>query len=233
MPFADTTLSPEETRKVFDEALDKARKEGKLPDFFVHALRREAVARAEIFQMLMAKLADWLVEEQALMQNVVAIGGRQATAIEDLRILFTCTGQLIEVVKDVVSRLNDLEGEVGKVTGLFGNSSQAHGTWLHAHLQEHKQILRAIRYQATLNGNRHTETVRRLDEQKEALANLSEGVGELLGRQRKGEDKITAIESKLLVHGKRGLAYGMPALVLGKLLEYLLDYLSKQPPQLP
>lgn len=233
MPFADTTLSPEETRKVFDEALTKARKEGKLPDFFVYALRREAVARAEIFQMLMEKRTDWLIEEQKLMQNVVEIGGRQSSAIDDLRILFTCTGQLIEVVRDVVSKLNELEGEVGKIAGLFGNSSQAHGTWLHAHLQEHEQILRAIRYQASLDGNRHAETVRRLDEQRDALTHLSEGVGELLGRQRTGEDKITAIEGKLLVHGKRGLAYGMPALVLGKLLEYLIDYLTRQPPQLP
>lgn len=184
MPFTNPLLTPEETKAEFDKELEDARQKGRIPDFLLHALRREAVARAEIFQMLLGKLTAWLEEETELRESVRGISDRQAGAIDRLNGLETCIKQLTEVLQEVSGRLGELDGETGLLSTLFRRSEEAQAVWHRTHHDEHVYLLEAhaLNHQEILANAESIKAIATdVADIKGVLADLHEWVGELRG----------------------------------------------------
>lgn len=129
MPFANLYLDPEEVVRLFDQELEKARTEGRLPEFFTYALRKETVARAEIFQLLTAKLSEWLIQEQDLRRQVEAIGGRQGPVIEMMTKMAEDIATLSKQIVLLQKGMGSAHDERGALSSLLRESQASLVVW--------------------------------------------------------------------------------------------------------
>ena len=209
MPLTNPFASPDEVRDTFDQELAEARRSGKLPEFFTYALRKEIVLRSEAVQLLVTKLADWLVQETELRNKVAALEGRQEGAVARL-------GSLVSAREESVRDREELRKGIEQVAALLGNSQTSIADWHRRHASEHRDILMAIRTQSLLSQKRNSELAG-------AVSELSGLVGEALGRLHTQAGASTSQAMKL---GKIG-GYGGAGYIVFRIIELIITFLAK------